>query len=421
VRGPVERDLRKVRLRTTAVATFVLVTILVVAGYLLADRFERELMRQVDDRLALSTDYVARVGASDERFPPIGTATDLVQVVDSQGDIVYGSPALRTDATLWTPGSGERGPHTVSTRDDGELRVRAGQFRDRWVVFGTSLASVDDEVRTLERAMLVGLPPLAMALALLVWVVVGRTLRPVAAAVEREERLVADVSHELRSPLAGLRVLLETEPTRPQQVELSRIEALAALGRLETITDQLLALMRHDQADARVPGHPVDLDELVLDRVATLAPRSPVPIDTGGVGAGQVVGREDALVSLVENLLTNAVRHARAAVRVTVTEEAGTVELAVDDDGPGIAPEDRDHIFERFTRLDEARSRDQGGTGLGLAIVRAVAEPHGGTVAVADSDLGGARFTVQLPASTPAPDAAPAHGDEPPSRPRSRT
>jgi signal transduction histidine kinase len=377
-------------------------------------------MRQVDDRLVLSTDYVARVGATDERFPPIGTAADLVQVVDERGRITYSTPGLRSSAALWTPGSGDPQPHTVHTSDHGELRVSAGPFRDRWVVFATSLASVDGDVRALERAMLVGLPPLAVALALLIWVVVGRTLRPVAAAVEREERLVADVSHELRSPLAGLRVLLETEPSQPQQAQLSRIEALAAVGRLETITDQLLALMRHDQAAAHTPGHPVDLDELVLDRVAALAPRSPVPIDAGGVGAGQVVGREDELVSLVENLLTNATRHARAAVRVTVTEQAGTVELAVDDDGPGVAAEHRDRIFERFTRLDEARSRDQGGAGLGLAIVRAVAEAHGGSVAVDDSDLGGARFTVRLPASTPTPDAAIARSRAQPSRALSR-
>jgi signal transduction histidine kinase len=420
VKAPIARDLRKVRLRTTAVATLVLVTILVVAGYLLADRFERELMSQVDDRLLLSTDYVARVGATGERFPPIGTATDLVQAVDDQGRITYGSPALRSDAPLWTPGDGDRQPHTVRASDDGELRVSAVRFRDRWVVFATSLASVDEDVQALEREMLVGLPALAVALALLVWVVVGRTLRPVAAAVEREERLVADVNHELRSPLAGLRVLLETEPSDPQQIHLSRIEALAAVGRLETITDQLLALMRHDQADAYVPGHPVDLDEVVLDRVATLAPRSPVPIDARGVGAGQVVGREDDLVSLVENLLTNAARHARAAVRVTVTEEAGAVELAVDDDGPGIAPEHRDRIFERFTRLDEARSRDHGGTGLGLAIVRAVAEAHGGSVTVDDSELGGVRFTVRLPASTPAAAAPSARGRERPPPARSR-
>jgi signal transduction histidine kinase len=401
VTAPIARGLHRARLRTTVVATVVLVTILVVASHLLVDRFERELEGQVDDRLRLATDYVTRVGATDEEFPPIGTATDLVQVVDDQGRITYASPALRSDDPLWAPERGERRPHTVRTGDHGELRLSAVRFRDRWVVFATSLAFVADDVRALERAVLVGLPPLALALALLVWVVVGRALRPVAAAAEREERLVADVSHELRSPLAGLRVLLETEPSRPQQVDLSRIEALATLGRLEAITDQLLALMRHDQAPARVPGHPVDLDEVVLDRVAALAPRSPVPIDTRGVGAGQVLGREDDLVGLVENLLTNATRHARTAVGVTVTEQAGTVELVVEDDGPGIAPDHRDRIFERFTRLDEARSRDQGGAGLGLAIVRAVVEAHGGSVTVDDSEPGGARFAVRLPASTP--------------------
>jgi len=400
VRDQVARGLRRVRLRTSAVATLVLVSILLVAGSALSNLFERELMRQVDARLLQATDYVAEVGATEVRFPPVGTATDLVQVVDDQGRIDYQGPALRSEDPLWTPGT-ERGPHTIRTSDDGELRISAVRFRDRWVVFGTALAPVRDDVRTLERAMLFGLPPLVVALALLVWVVVGRTLRPVATAVEREERLVADASHELRGPLAGLRALLETEPSPPEQVRLSRLEALATLEHLETVTEQLLTISRHDHTASFPRGRPVDLDEVVLRRVGALAPRPAVQVDTQGVGAGQVLGHGDDLASLVENLLVNAARHARTTVRVTVTEAAGTVELTVDDDGPGIAPEHRSLVFERFTRLDEGRSRDQGGAGLGLAIARAVSHAHGGTIAIEDSDLEGARFVVRLPASTP--------------------
>lgn len=399
-RGRIARDLRRVQVRTAAVATAVLVAILAVAGYALIERFERELMHQVDERLRIASDYVARVGATDERFPPIGTSFDLVQVVDERGEVTYSTPGLHGDAALWMPGSGDRRAHTVRTSADDELRVRAVRFRDRWVVFATALEPVEDGLRTLENAMLVGLPPLTLVLAGLVWVVVGRTLRPVAAAVEREEQLVADVSHELRNPLAGLRVLLETETTQPQHAQLNRIEALAVLARLETIADQLLVLTRQDQAPDLAPRHPVDLDEIVLHQVRALAPRSPARIDTRGVGAGQVTGHEHDLARLVENLLVNAVRHARRLVEVAVTEDAGTVELAVDDDGPGIRLEDRDRAFQRFTRLDEARSRDRGGAGLGLAIVRAIVEAHGGSVAIEDSDLGGARLSVRLPAST---------------------
>jgi signal transduction histidine kinase len=267
-------------------------------------------------------------------------------------------------------------------------------------VLGESLQPVQDAVESLKKAMLIGLPPLALVLAILLWAVVGRTLRPVAAAIEREDQLIGDVSHELRSPLAGLRVLLETEPNDPQELELSRIEAIATLSRLETITEQLLVLTRHDHQ--RRPGgrHPVDLDEIVLHQRQALALRVPLRIDTTNVGPGQVLGNDDDLASLVDNLLENAARHARSDIAVSLREGAGTVELAVDDDGPGIDPADRDRIFERFTRLDEARSRDRGGAGLGLAIVQAIVDAYDGSIRVEDSSLGGARFVIQLPAST---------------------
>jgi signal transduction histidine kinase len=113
------------------------------------------------------------------------------------------------------------------------------------------------------------------------------------------------------------------------------------------------------------------------------------------------VARRSELALVIRNLLTNACRHARHAVRVTVEQDgpdAGApVVLVVEDDGPGIPPGERDRVFERFTRLDEARSRDDGGVGLGLAIVRALALRRGWTVEIADAPGGGARVTVAIP------------------------
>ena len=121
-------------------------------------------------------------------------------------------------------------------------------------------------------------------------------------------------------------------------------------------------------------------------------------MDTSGVSGGQVHGDPAALDRLVANLVDNAVRHAATTVAVAVQEDdAGTVTLTVDDDGPGVPPADRERVFERFVRLDEARSRDAGGSGLGLAIVRAVAEDQGATVDVDDRPGGGARFRVVFP------------------------
>jgi signal transduction histidine kinase len=378
-----------------------LLLVLGVAGFGMTAVFEREVMRQLDSRLLSASEYLAQLEPSNERLPAVATVRDLVQAVDDQGRVVYSSPRLEGEPALWMPGDQELEPRTVQSAREGELRVSVVRFRGLWVVFAEPLQPVNENVSSLLKVMLFWLPPLLLAFGVLIWVVVGRTLRPVAAAVEHEEQLVADVSHELRSPLAGVRVLLETEPNDLHGVELNRIEALAALRRLEAIADQLLVLTRQGQPSTLGMSRPVDLDEIVLRQVHLLAPRTPVPIDTTDVVAGQVLGRDDDLESMVDNLLTNATRHAREQVRLSLTEESGVVTLVVDDDGPGINRDDRDRVFERFARLDEARSRDRGGAGLGLAIVRATVDAHGGSIEVGDSTTGGASFVVRLPASTP--------------------
>jgi signal transduction histidine kinase len=105
------------------------------------------------------------------------------------------------------------------------------------------------------------------------------------------------------------------------------------------------------------------------------------------------------LQRVVRNLLDNAARHASSIVAVELRTVDDTVELIVDDDGPGIPAEEREVVFERFTRLDDGRARDAGGLGLGLSMVRAIAEHHGGTVTIDDAPLGGARVRVRLPAT----------------------
>jgi len=112
-----------------------------------------------------------------------------------------------------------------------------------------------------------------------------------------------------------------------------------------------------------------------------------------------VLGRRDALARVVRNLIDNASRHAESRVSVSLGDEDGTVELVIADDGPGIAPEDRERVFERFTRLDEGRARDAGGMGLGLAVVRSTVERHRGTVQIDENPPHGARFVIRLPAA----------------------
>jgi signal transduction histidine kinase len=178
-------------------------------------------------------------------------------------------------------------------------------------------------------------------------------------------------------------------------------------ARMQRLVEQLLLLTRADEgAVARAP-RAVDLDDLALTEARRVG-RTGVRVDTSAVRAGRVLGDPTALGQVVRNLVDNAARHARSGVSVAVAEEAGRdgstdVVLVVDDDGPGVPPEQRERVFERFVRLDEARARDAGGSGLGLAIVKEIAGAHGGSVVAEASPSGGARFVVRLPGHQPSP------------------
>ncbi|MFP5488998.1 MAG: sensor histidine kinase, partial [Acidimicrobiia bacterium] len=231
----------------------------------------------------------------------------------------------------------------------------------------------------------------------------------------RRRQFVADASHELRSPIAAIRTQAEAALTAPEHTDTAELATgvLVEAERMAVLVDDLLSLARHDEALAP-PGSVVDLDDVVLDEARR--PRR-VPIDTRKVSAGRVRCRPDELARIVTHLLDNAARHATTTVAVSLTtggsngtEDGDTddgdvppgdavVTLTVDDDGPGVPVADRERIFERFVRLDDARERDRGGAGLGLAVVATVVRSCGGRVEVTDSELGGARFVLTLPAA----------------------
>ncbi|MGW4729634.1 amino acid adenylation domain-containing protein [Streptomyces shenzhenensis] len=158
----------------------------------------------------------------------------------------------------------------------------------------------------------------------------------------------------------------------------------------------------------RLRTRPVDLDEVVYTEVREARRHTPLLIDQHSVGAARVQGDADALARVVRNLLDNALRHAETRIDVTLRTEHGTAQLVVADDGPGIPEADRERVFGRFTRLDDARARDTGGTGLGLAIVRDIVTAHHGTARIEDNRPG-ARLVVSLPIEHQPPSpAAPA-------------
>ncbi|MFG2013474.1 sensor histidine kinase [Actinomadura geliboluensis] len=307
------------------------------------------------------------------------------------------------------------------------------------VYAGADLAAARDATSTVTRAMLAGLPLLLAVVAGVTWLVTRRALRPVEAvraelaeitasgdlarrvpvpdardeiadlaattnetlaalaeSVARQRGFVADASHELRSPIASLRTQLEVAAAHPELLDVDGL--VEDVVRLQHLAADLLLLARID-AGERPPARPVALGRLVRDELDRRAPGDRVAVQASIEGDPQVMGVPGRLARVVGNLLDNAQRHADAAVRLSLREEAGSAVLRVADDGPGVPPADRERIFERFVRLDDARSRDEGGAGLGLAIARDLVAAHGGSLTVGEAPGGGALFEVRLPAT----------------------
>ncbi|MEO5610735.1 MAG: HAMP domain-containing sensor histidine kinase [Ornithinibacter sp.] len=208
---------------------------------------------------------------------------------------------------------------------------------------------------------------------------------------------VADAGHELRSPLATIRVLLDRLGEHRTDTDRARIAVSASqeVDRLSVLVDDLLALASADEGAMRLREDDVDLDDVVLAEVAVVRLRTtPVAVTVQPV---RIRGDEGRLGRVVRNLLENAERHTDGRIRVTLDAKREQVNLTVDNDGPLIAVGERERVFQRFVRLDDSRTRDTGGTGLGLAIVADIVGAHGGTVTAGESPEGWCRFVVTLP------------------------
>jgi signal transduction histidine kinase len=313
------------------------------------------------------------------------------------------------------------------------------------VVAAAPVDEIQRSVNAVRGALWVALPALVALVALAAWWLVGRALHPVEAiraqvdeisgttihrrvpepasqdeigrlartmnamlgrletASTRQHQFVSDASHELRSPVTAIRADLEVALAEGDRADWPAVATavLAEESRLEALLADLLILAAGDEAPAPAAGAVVDL--AALARSEAQRPHAvPVTVEGAGNATATVAGRSEQLARVVTNLVDNAARHARTRVTVTVARAAGPagdrVRLTVDDDGPGIPATDRERVFERFTRLDDARARDEGGTGLGLAVVRSIAERHRGTVHIEAGPLGGARVVVDLPA-----------------------
>jgi signal transduction histidine kinase len=440
--------------RTTVAAVLVAGLAMAVGALALVTVLRGTLTREVRTAAELRGQDVAVLvasGASGSGAGPLAVNEAdelLIQVLDEQGRVVDASPNATGMEPVARLGPGESRlvevPVDAPIEDDGRfLAVGTGadtpQGR-RTVVVARSIEAVGEATTAVAGLLAVGLPLLLAVVAVTTWVVVGRALAPVEAiraevdaisaaalhrrvpdppaddeigrlartmnrmlarleqAQARQRRLVSDASHELRSPVAAIRQHAEVALAHPDRTTVGELAGtvLAEDLRLQRLAEDLLLLTRADEHTLALRRRPVDLDDLVLAEARRLRGTG-LRVDTTAVSAGRVEGDGTALRRMVRNLADNAARHAAGRLAFSVAERDGTVRLEVEDDGPGIPVADRERVFERFVRLDDARARDNGGSGLGLAIVAELVAAHGGTVAVDASALGGARVGVVLP------------------------
>jgi signal transduction histidine kinase len=433
-----------VRTRTTVAAVLVVAIALIAGAFTLVILVRQSLRDGVetsaDQRASSLADEIDSSGLppqqpSDDEAGDIDDPEDEVwQVTDSSGAVVRTSQQLaeplprsdRDEASL----DGADHPYLVVTQDAGEYDVAVA----------VSLEEVDDSTDALLPPLLVGVPLLLLVVGSTTWVVSTRALAPVErirtevdqitgdqlerrvpeppsrdeihrlastmnrmlarleGSRDRQRQFVADASHELRSPLASLRQTAEVAQAHPGALPEGELAAavMEEGARMQRLVEQLLLLTRADEGGVARNPRDVDVDDLVLTE-ARRARRAGLTVDVTDVRGGRVRGEEVALAQVVRNLVDNAERHAEALVRISVDESGSDVNLVIEDDGPGVPEDQRERVFERFVRLDEARARDDGGSGLGLAIVEEIVRAHGGSVSVSASELGGARFAVRLP------------------------
>ena len=224
----------------------------------------------------------------------------------------------------------------------------------------------------------------------------NRLLDRLEASQAEQRRFVADASHELRSPLTTVVTALELGENDPDTWSDLYPVVQGEIERLRVLVSDLLTLARADELGLGQDVGDVDLDDLLAAEAIRLRTAGRVVVHTK-LTAVRVQGDRFGLSQVVRNLVDNAARAADSTVELSVGRTGGFGVIRIDDDGPGIAPDERERVFRRFSRLDDSRERTRGGTGIGLAIVLRIVEAHAGTITVTDSPLGGARFEVRLP------------------------
>ncbi|UBU17821.1 sensor histidine kinase [Nonomuraea gerenzanensis] len=453
---------QSLRARFALAAGALSLVVLTVVGALAAYGVRNRVAADISEQIHVAVvDWVSRMRPG--YLPPPSPAKPsararYLQLVDSRGRVVAANADAAGKAPLSTvrpaPGRGLQDSTVCPSWSEGEcLLVTALRLDPRMpdaplpdevhFVYAGTVQPVIVTKYYLEAgfgaAVLIG----SLVAAWGTWMVVGRTLRPVQAistkmreatardlsirvptpphedeiaefahasnayldrlekTVTAYRRFASMVSHELRSPVTALRTQAEEALMYPREVDTHAAlrNTLRSAERLEAIIDDLLAYTRVTHATCEA-YQPLNLIALARDEMSAL-PRDGIPIRLRAVGDPTVRGSRVQLARVLNNLLANARRHARTHVEVTVEQDGRQAVVTVQDDGAGIAAEDRERIFQPFVRLTEGLRLDPGGSGLGLAISRETCQAHGGSLSVEDCPSG-ARFVVRLPLAAPA-------------------
>lgn len=447
------------RLRLALFGAAVVALTLVLFGALLYGLLSRSVTTNQDDALrSRAREAVAALNGASDLAPrgPIApanlrTSTEIfIEVLDQSWSVIYSTGELNGAAPAVAPILRAKAAEVFGGAFDTEegLRLYAVPFAGGFVVTGQSTRVLQSNLSGVLGFLIIsGIPTLIAALAAS-WLVAGRALKPlkdVAGAADEigrardfgrrlpkrhsrdevallstsfnrmleqlqdsydsQRRFVADASHELRTPLTtiqGNAGLLAQGPPITEEVRRAAAGDIAAESeRMSRLVDRMLTLARADSG-LQLQLAPVELQTLVTEvcrQAGAVHPDRTILVEA--VGAS-VAGDEDALRQLLWILLDNALRHARSRVSVSLGADGDWARLMVGDDGTGIAPDERDRVFDRFYKVDAARARADTartvhGAGLGLSIARWIADQHGGRIVAAGSPDGGAGLFVDLP------------------------
>jgi signal transduction histidine kinase len=439
---------RSIRARYTLIATalsLVVFTIIGVGLDLGIRNTTRDRILTDTHRSALQWIATARAGGIPHKAPT-PARVKMLQLVDSHGRVVDSSnAAYNTPLSHVRPALNDRIENVTVYRSEGRcaiftairfsLQDKSAKDDPHFVYAGVEAPAIL-ATHALELIIGVGVLALAGLSAAMTWSLVGRSLRSVEAiraqigklsgndlsarlpqphgqieialladtankaldrlenALQQQQQFASDASHELRTPITSLRLQLEEALLYPGTVDPQEVirAALSDTDRLGAIINDLLLLARL-RADP-APPEPIDLAELVTQEAVSRV--QGVPVVAHATSELRVHGHRMQLTRLLDNLLDNAQRHARTRVEITAERVDDVAVVSVTDDGDGIAPQDRERVFERFTRLADGHRRDPGGSGLGLAISADIAHAHMGSLRVEDSPRG-ARFVLRVP------------------------